>query len=78
MQVGVVGFGGAEEYPRDKAPKESVYKAAERVGFLMAQKGVIVVTGGKGGVMESAARGARKAKGITGRCGKGESTLPLK
>ncbi|MBI4093319.1 MAG: TIGR00725 family protein [Candidatus Kerfeldbacteria bacterium] len=65
IQIGVIGYAGAVEYPKDKAPKQSIYEDAERVGFLLAEKGVIVVTGGKSGVMESAARGARKANGIT-------------
>lgn len=65
LQIGVIGYAGIEEYPTDKAPQKSIYKAAERVGFLLAEKGVIVVTGGKGGVMESAAIGAKKANGIT-------------
>ena len=65
LQIGVIGYAGIEEYPKDKAPKKEIYKAAEQVGFLLAKKGVIVVTGGKGGIMESAAIGAKKAKGIT-------------
>ncbi|MBU6390167.1 TIGR00725 family protein [Patescibacteria group bacterium] len=65
LQIAVIGPAGLEEYPRGNSPKESVYKTAERVGFLLAKKGVTVVTGGKGGVMESAARGARRAGGLT-------------
>jgi len=65
LQIGVIGYAGIEEYPKEKAPKKEIYDAAERVGFLLAEKGAIVVTGGKGGVMESAAIGAKKANGIT-------------
>lgn len=65
FQIGVIGYAGAEEYPKERAPKEEIYNAAERVGFLLAKKGAIVITGGKGGVMESAAIGAKKANGIT-------------
>ena len=65
LQIGVIGYAGEEEYPKAKASKKSIYKIAERVGFLLAKKGAIVVTGGKSGVMEFAARGARKANGIT-------------
>lgn len=65
LQIGVIGYAGIEEYPEAKAPQKNIYKAAERVGFLLARKGATVVTGGKGGVMEFAARGARKANGIT-------------
>lgn len=65
LQIGVIGYAGIEEYPKEKAPNEEIYKAAERVGFLLAEKGAIVVTGGKGGIMESAAIGAKKANGTT-------------
>ena len=65
IQIGVIGYAGIEEYPKNKAPQENIYKIAERVGFLLAKKDVIVVTGGKGGIMESVAIGAKKAKGIT-------------
>jgi uncharacterized protein (TIGR00725 family) len=65
IQIGVIGYAGVVEYPKGRAPKESIYQDAERVGFLLAEKGAIVVTGGKSGVMEYAARGARKANGVT-------------
>lgn len=38
---------------------------AEEVGYLVAQRGGILVTGGKGGVMEAACRGAKRAGGLT-------------
>ncbi|HEX8645617.1 MAG TPA: TIGR00725 family protein [Thermoleophilaceae bacterium] len=38
---------------------------AERVGRGLAERGAIVVTGGLGGVMEAASRGAREAGGTT-------------
>ena len=65
LQIGVIGYAGIEEYPEAKAPKKEIYEAAERVGFLLAEKGAIVITGGKGGIMESAAIGAKKANGMT-------------
>lgn len=65
LQIGVIGYAGIDEYPKKKAPKEEIYKTAERVGFLLAENGVIVVTGGKGGIMESAATGAKRANGTT-------------
>ncbi|HXO10139.1 MAG TPA: TIGR00725 family protein [Solirubrobacteraceae bacterium] len=39
-------------------------RAAEEVGSGLAHAGAIVVTGGRGGVMEAASRGARLAGGI--------------
>lgn len=39
--------------------------AAEEVGRLLAEAGAVVVTGGLGGVMEAASRGASEAGGLT-------------
>ena len=64
LQIGIIGYAGMEEYPSG-AIKKSIYDMAERVGFLIAQKGAVVVTGGKGGIMESSAFGAKRAGGIT-------------
>lgn len=52
-----------------------VYKLAEEVGFLLGKAGAVVVTGGKSGVMESAARGAKKAGGTTVGVVKGKQRL---
>lgn len=38
---------------------------AEQVGRLLAQQGYVVLTGGRGGVMEAACRGAKQAGGLT-------------
>jgi uncharacterized protein (TIGR00725 family) len=38
---------------------------AEEVGRLLAEAGAVVVTGGLGGVMEAASKGAREAGGTT-------------
>jgi len=65
LQIGVVGYAGIEEYPAKDSPDPAVYAAAEEVGRLLASMGLTVVTGGKGGVMEAAARGAKQAGGIT-------------
>jgi len=40
-------------------------RIAEEVGRLLAERGVVVVTGGLGGVMAAACRGARQAGGRT-------------
>ena len=39
--------------------------AAERVGHLLAERGAIVVCGGRGGVMEAVCRGAAARGGMT-------------
>lgn len=54
--VGVIGAG--------KATKE-LLELAEEVGRLLARNGFIVITGGLGGVMEAASKGAFLEGGIT-------------
>ncbi|MFL5781943.1 MAG: TIGR00725 family protein [Thermoleophilaceae bacterium] len=54
--MAVCGSGGA-------APAE--LSAAEAVGRELAARGAVVVCGGRGGVMESACRGAKSAGGTT-------------
>ena len=54
--VGVIGAGRADE---------KLLKVAEEVGRLLAKEGVIVITGGLGGVMEAVSRGAFLEEGIT-------------
>lgn len=56
--LGIAVFGGSDAEPEDPA-----YRAALRVGALAAEAGVPVVTGGYGGVMEAASRGAREGGG---------------
>ncbi|MFQ5884556.1 MAG: TIGR00725 family protein, partial [Thermoplasmata archaeon] len=57
MIVGVIGSDGeiSEEQRRD----------AERVGRMIAEKGAILVCGGRGGIMEAACKGAKSAGGLT-------------
>jgi hypothetical protein len=38
---------------------------AEKVGRLLAENGAVLITGGLGGVMEAASRGARSTGGLT-------------
>lgn len=47
-----------------KAPK-ALLREAEAVGRLIAETGGVLVTGGLGGVMEAASRGAKGAGGLT-------------
>ncbi|HEX2129002.1 MAG TPA: TIGR00725 family protein [Solirubrobacterales bacterium] len=53
-QVAVIGKG---------SPDEELGPVAEEVGRRLAQAGAVVVCGGRGGVMEAAARGASEAGG---------------
>ena len=56
MQISVIG---ASE------PSEEAYRLAEEIGVELGKRGVITVTGGLGGVMEAACKGAKKAGGTT-------------
>jgi uncharacterized protein (TIGR00725 family) len=56
VQVSVIGASGAEQ-------TSEAARLAEEVGRLLAEAGVTVVCGGRGGVMEAAARGASQAGG---------------
>src|SRR4051794_41352506 len=49
--------------PGDASPDELA--KAEEVGARLAELGAVVVTGGLGGVMEAACRGARSRRGRT-------------
>ena len=64
LQIGVIGSAGPEEYDFEK-PLAEMYKAAEELGRLVALCKAVIVTGGKGGIMESASKGAKRAGGIT-------------
>ena len=48
----------------DSDASPEVCRVAEEVGALLAQLGIAVITGGRGGAMEAACRGARRAGGI--------------
>jgi uncharacterized protein (TIGR00725 family) len=56
IRIGVIG--GA-------SPEPEYRRIANEVGQRIGEKGAILVCGGLGGVMEAAARGAKKAGGIT-------------
>lgn len=65
LQIGVIGSAGSEEYPDGRGLSQESLKKAEEVGRLLALQNAVVVTGGKGGIMESASRGAKEANGQT-------------
>ena len=56
MIISVIGAGNCNN---------ETYSIAEEIGKLIAQKGAILVTGGLGGVMEAASKGAIEAGGTT-------------
>lgn len=55
-RIGIIGAGIANK---------EVYALAYKIGKLLAEKGAIIYTGGLGGVMEAASKGAFEAGGIT-------------
>lgn len=56
-QILVIGFG------KDHCP-EIVYQAAYQVGLEVAKHRAVLITGGLGGVMEAASRGAKDGDGF--------------
>ena len=61
MARGIIGVFGAGRLDKD----DPLYSEARQCGRFIAEKGHIVLTGGLGGVMEAASRGAKEAHGIT-------------
>jgi hypothetical protein len=49
----------------DSDASPAVLRLAETVGALLARLGITLITGGRGGVMEAASRGATEAGGLT-------------
>jgi uncharacterized protein (TIGR00725 family) len=56
IRIGVVGAADCSA---------EAYRLAEEVGLLAGRAGALLVCGGRGGVMEASARGAKQAGGIT-------------
>lgn len=57
IQIAIIGAAEASAHECEDA---------FQVGRALAEKGAVVLTGGRGGVMEAACRGARSAGGLTG------------
>jgi hypothetical protein len=66
VYISVIGVG---------QPDAKVESLAYEVGRLIAERGAILVCGGLGGVMDSAAKGAREAGGLTVGILPGETRL---
>lgn len=63
-QIAVVGAAGGADGPTHGGPTR-VEDLAERVGAALGEAGAVLLTGGRGGVMAAASRGARQAGGRT-------------
>jgi hypothetical protein len=59
----MIGISGSDS--GDSSLTSSTLKIAQEVGYYVAKKGAVLVSGGRGGVMKAAARGAKKARGLT-------------
>jgi uncharacterized protein (TIGR00725 family) len=60
-----IGVIGKNEQNPDDAVAASTMGMAQEVGRLVAEQGGVIVTGGLGGVMAAASRGAKEAGGLT-------------
>lgn len=65
IQIGIMGSAGNEEYPQNNKKRNILYKLAEELGEILGKKKIILFTGGKGGIMESASKGAKQFGGTT-------------
>jgi uncharacterized protein (TIGR00725 family) len=57
MQIGVIGSGAELS--------QEIYRIAEKVGEELAKRNVILICGGKGGVMEAVCKGYQKLSGLS-------------
>ncbi|WP_082767299.1 TIGR00725 family protein [Bosea sp. PAMC 26642] len=64
MRVTIGVIGKNEQHENDIVSTQTM-AAAEEVGRLVAERGGVIVTGGRFGVMEAASRGAKAADGLT-------------
>ncbi|MDA3815437.1 MAG: LOG family protein [Patescibacteria group bacterium] len=64
-QIGIIGSAGSDDYNGNQGATNNMMNEAEKIGCLLAKNNAIVVTGGKSGIMEAGARGAKKAGGQT-------------
>ena len=60
LQIGVIGFAGEEEYPKGKGPNQKHLELAYETGKIIGEQKWILLTGGKGGVMAAASKGAQE------------------
>jgi|SRR5580700_5372613 uncharacterized protein (TIGR00725 family) len=60
-----IGVIGKNEQNADDPVAAATMKAADEVGRLVAAAGGVIVTGGLGGVMAAASKGAKEAGGLT-------------
>lgn len=65
LQIAVIGSAGKSDYKKGGWATKRMEACAYELGKLIAEKGATVVTGGKDGIMEAAAQGAKENGGLT-------------
>lgn len=65
FQIGVIGSAGNDDYEKGFGANKKMMLEAEQVGQLLAKENMVVVTGGKSGIMESVLRGSKEFGGTT-------------
>jgi uncharacterized protein (TIGR00725 family) len=60
----IIGIIGMDDHGPEEPITDAATEAAETVGRLVAERGGILVSGGRGGIMEAVSRGASQAGGI--------------
>lgn len=75
LQIGIIGSAGNEEYKKLSKQRSRVYRLAEELGREIAKNDAILITGGKGGIMKSACKGAKNKEGVTVGFVKGKERL---
>lgn len=65
LQIGIIGSAGEDDYQKKGGASKEMMQTAYELGQLLAKNNTIVVTGGKDGIMETAAKGAKEASGLT-------------
>ena len=64
-QIGIIGSAGNDDYAGAQGATGGMLIEAEKIGRFLAENGAVVVTGGKSGIMEAGARGAKAVGGQT-------------
>ena len=64
-QIGIIGSAGNDDYNGSSGATKEMMAEAFEIGELLAKNNAIVVTGGKSGIMEAGAKGAKQAGGTT-------------
>lgn len=62
--VPIIGVIGSDDHDGVETISQHALEVAEEVGRLTAERGAVVISGGRGGVMLAVSRGAYKAGGI--------------